>query len=249
VDARRLATTSTLPIGRCVGNGHARSAAEPSVRSKYRVRGRYRELPLRVAACAIALAALAGCGSSSSSAATTTTAATAAAKSPSGASGGGGGAGGGGGTPSSHPTPTPAPTAGTLPTSTEPDTSSPTAPGFGPYTVKQTQTLGGESINGQVCDVRIPFSVNAATSKVAWAFVFRPIGDGGTGNFSYSYNIPSAGESHQGTGSYKVSNSDQSGTRQVSLAGSDHVVFKGFDGNIPVRYKFDLVPGRSCGAG
>ena len=33
------------------------------------------------------------------------------------------------------------------------------------------------------------------------------------------------------------------GTQQLSLAVSDHVVFKGFDGNIlPLRYKFNLAP-------
>jgi hypothetical protein len=167
----------------------------------------------------------------------------------SGASGGGGGGGGGGGAPVSHPASTPAPTTLTLPASTEPETSLLTTPDFGAYTVKQIETLGGESISGLVCDLRRPYTVNAATSKVAWVFQFSPIENGGTGNVSYSYSIPSAGESHTATGTYKVGDSDQSGTRRVELTVSDHVIFKGFDGNIPNRYKFDLVPAPSCPAG
>jgi hypothetical protein len=209
------------------------------------------------------LAVLGGCGSSSSSdattipttvpttVATTTTAATAVPTSLSGASGAGsgGGGGGGGGTPASPPAPTPVPTIETVPPSSAPETSLLNTPYFGAYTVKQIETLGGESINGLVCDVRLPFVVNAATSKVAWVFLFTPTGNGGTGNVAYTYNIPSAGESHQATGTYTVTDSDQSGTRHVDLTVSDHVVFKGFDGNIPVHYKFDLVPASTCPAG
>jgi hypothetical protein len=136
-----------------------------------------------------------------------------------------------------------------VPTSSEPDTSLPDTPDFGAYTVKQIETLGGESINGLVCDIRRPFTVNAATSKAAWAFLFTPTGNGGTGTVSYAYSIPSAGESHVATGTYTVTDSDQTGTRHVELSVSDHVVFKGFDGNIPVQYKFDLVPAPTCPAG
>ncbi|MGZ4673315.1 MAG: hypothetical protein ACXWBO_11520 [Ilumatobacteraceae bacterium] len=216
---------------------------------------------MRVVPFAIVLAALGGCGSSSSSdattipttttttIATTTTSATAVPTSLSGASGGGGGGDGGGGTPTSPPAPTPVPTIATLPPSSEPDTSLLNTPDFGAYTVKQIETVGGESINGLVCDVRHPFVVNAATSKVAWVFLFTPTGNGGTGNVSYAYSIPSAGESHAATGTYTVTDSDQSGTRHVSLTVSDHVVFKGFDGNMPLHYKFDLVPASTCPAG
>ena len=207
------------------------------------------------------LAALGGCGSSGSSdattipttttIATTTTSTTAVPTSLSGASGGGSGGdgSGGGGTPASPPAPTPVPTIATVPPSSEPETSLLDTPDFGAYTVKQIETLGGESINGLVCDIRQPFVVNAATSKVAWVFLFTPTGDGGTGNVSYTYSIPSAGESHDATGNYTVTDSDQSGTRHVNLTVSDHVVFKGFDGNIPAHYKFDLVPASTCPAG
>jgi hypothetical protein len=136
----------------------------------------------------------------------------------------------------------------TLPTSTEPETTLPT-PDFGAYTVKQIETVGGETINGSVCDVRRPFAVNAATSRVGWVFLFSPTGNGGTGSVSYAYSIPSAGESHTATGTYTVSDSDPNGTRHVDLTVSDHVVFKGFDGNIPLNYKFDLVPAADCPAG
>jgi hypothetical protein len=224
--------------------------------SKHRRCTRNRKLPLRVVPFAIVLAALGGCGSSSSSDATTipttttiATTTTAVPTSLAGASGNGSGGNGGGATPASPPAPTPVPTIETVPPSSAPDTSLPDTPYFGAYTVKQIQSLGGESINGLVCDIRQPFGVNAATSKVAWVFLFTPTGNGATGNVSYTYNIPSAGESHQATGTYTVTDSDQSGTRHADLTVSDHVVFKGFDGNIPVHYKFDLVPGPACPAG
>ena len=112
--------------------------------------------------------------------------------------------------------------------------------------MKQVETLGGESISGIVCSPSRRFTVAARTSKVAWTFVFAP--DGATaGAVSYAYSIPSAGESHQATGSYKVSPSEHDGTLHLSLTVSDHVVFKGFDGKIPVRYTFDLVPTGTAG--
>ena len=223
--------------------------------SMHRHCSRNRKAFLRVIPFTVVLVALGGCGSSSSSGATTiaTTIATATTSTPtvptslSGASGGGNS--GGGGTPASPPAPTPVPSIETVPTSSEPDTSLPDTPYFGAYTVTQIQTLGGESINGLVCDIRQPFGVNAATSKVAWVLLFTPTGNGGTGNVSYAYSIPSAGENHDATGTYTVTDSDQAGTRHVDLSVSDHVVFKGFDGNIPVQYKFDLVPAAACPAG
>jgi hypothetical protein len=35
---------------------------------------------------------------------------------------------------------------------------------------------------------------------------------------------------------------DKNGTLQLTMSVSDHVVFKGFDGNMPNNYKFNLVP-------
>ena len=114
-------------------------------------------------------------------------------------------------------------------------------PNAGPYVVKQVESLGGETISGIVCSSSHPFTVNAATSKVAWVFVFLPE-NAGHGNVNYSYSIPSAGEAHTASGKYTVSPPDKDGTLHLSLQVSDHVTFKGFDGNIPVSYKFDLVP-------
>lgn len=116
----------------------------------------------------------------------------------------------------------------------------------GPYAVKQVESLGGKSISGTVCSTASPFSVAARTSKAAWTFGFVPR-DATAGSVSYSYSIPSAGESHQAKGTYTVSAPTTDGTLHVSLKVSDHVVFKGFDGNIPLVYKFDLVPAGGSG--
>ncbi len=110
-----------------------------------------------------------------------------------------------------------------------------------PYVVNQIETLGKESISGFVCSLSQPFTVQAAAPEVGWTFVFAPL-SAQNGNVSYEYSIPSAGESHQATGTYTIARLDNAGSLQLSLQVSDHVVFKGFDGNIPVRYKFNLVP-------
>jgi hypothetical protein len=141
-----------------------------------------------------------------------------------GSGGGSGGNAGSGGSSEESPTPT------SLLTITS-----------GPYAVKQIETLGGEKISGTVCSTSAPFVVAAATSKVAWTFGFLPT-DADKGKVSYAYNIPSAGESHAASGTYTIAQPGADGTRRLSLQVSDHVVFKGFDGNIPLRYKFDLVP-------
>jgi hypothetical protein len=107
--------------------------------------------------------------------------------------------------------------------------------------VKQIETLGGETISGVVCSLLLPFSVNSVTPRVSFVFVFAPR-DTGHGQVTYAYFIPSAGESHDAKGNYTISPASADGTLLLSLAVSDHVVFKGFDGNIPLQYKFDLVP-------
>jgi hypothetical protein len=101
--------------------------------------------------------------------------------------------------------------------------------------------LGGEVISGVVCSLKLPFSVNSVTPRVSFVFVFVPV-DAGHGRVTYAYSIPSAGESHDATGNYTISPAGADGTLLLSLAVSDHVVFKGFDGNLPVQYKFNLVP-------
>ena len=135
------------------------------------------------------------------------------------------------------PTPTPTPTATQTPTPTP----TPPLPSAGPYVVKQIETLGGETISGVVCSVSLPFSMNSVTSRVSFVFVFAPL-DVQHGQVTYKYSIPSAGESHDAKGNYTIGPADKDGTLHLSLSVSDHVVFKGFDGNIPLRYKFDLVP-------
>jgi hypothetical protein len=109
------------------------------------------------------------------------------------------------------------------------------------YHVKQIETLGGESISGIVCSLTKPFSVLSVTPHVTFSFNFVPLNEQ-RGNVTYVYSIPSAGESHDASGTYSLTSVDNQGTLQLTLSVSDHVVFKGFDGNIPNRYKFNLVP-------
>jgi len=111
----------------------------------------------------------------------------------------------------------------------------------GPYTVQQIETLGGEAISGTVCSTSKPFSVLSVTPKVTFTFNFGPQ-DATRGNVTYTYSISSAGESHDAAGTYTLTGLDKTGTLQLSLTVSDHVVFKGFDGKVPYRYKFNLVP-------
>ena len=111
----------------------------------------------------------------------------------------------------------------------------------GPYTVKQIETLGGEAISGTVCSTTRPFSVLSVTPHATFTFNFVPL-EAQRGNVMYAYSIPSAGESHDAAGTYTLAGVDKAGTLQLSLTVSDHVVFKGFDGNIPNHYKFNLVP-------
>ena len=120
-------------------------------------------------------------------------------------------------------------------------TQPPPSPSGGPYVVKQVETLGGEVLSGYACKVTQPFNVTSATPRVTFVFNFAPL-DGQHGNVTYRYSIPSAGEMHDAAGTYTLSPLDTDGTLQLSLVVSDHVVFKGFDGNIPNRYKFNLVP-------
>ena len=116
-----------------------------------------------------------------------------------------------------------------------------TLPSGGPYVVKQIETLGGEVISGTVCSLTQPFSVLSATPHVTFTFNFVPQ-DVQRGKVTYTYDISSAGEAHDAAGTYTLSPVGTDGTLQLSLTVSDHVVFKGFDGNILNRYKLNLVP-------
>ena len=200
----------------------------------------------------IVLVALTGCQSSSTSGPTSSTTTTVGAVTPVVAGGGSAGVNDGA-TPrvSAPPVTTTPPVTTVAPTTTVADTTTAPSGVPGPYQVKQTRTLGHETISGSVCDVRRGFMVNAIAPAVSWNFVFTPTGPDGsqgpvTGTVAYAYNISSAGESHDATGSYAVSGADPDGTRHVSLTVRDHVVFHGFDGVIPVSYSFDLVPTATC---
>ena len=112
--------------------------------------------------------------------------------------------------------------------------------------VRQVESLGGEVISGTVCSVTRPFAVTSTTPRVSFVFLFSPISPT-HGHVGYAYSIRSANEHHDAKGSYTLSGPDPDGTLHLALKVSDHVVFKGFDGNIPVGYRFDLVPsGEAC---
>ena len=111
----------------------------------------------------------------------------------------------------------------------------------GPYRVVQVETLGGETISGFVCALDKPFAVHMATPKVTFDTGFVP-SDNTRGAVTYAYNIPSAGESHEAHGSYTITPPAKDGTLSLAFQVSDHVVFHGFDGNIPLRYKMNLAP-------
>ncbi len=111
----------------------------------------------------------------------------------------------------------------------------------GPFVVKQTVTLGHETISGTVCDITKPFTVPAVAPNVSWNFNFIPA-DASKGTWTYAYTIQSAGESHDASGTYTIGLPAMDGTLTLTMKGSDHVVFTGFNGNLPVSYQFNLVP-------
>ncbi len=139
-------------------------------------------------------------------------------------------------TPTMTPTPSPTPTLTATPT--------PVPQSGGPYIVEQTETLGGEKISGQVCRLTQPFGVTSVTPKVSFVFVFVPSA-ADHGKVTYSYSIPSAGESHDAAGTYTIRPIAGTNKLLLSLTVSDHVVFHGFDGHIPLAYQFGLVPDSS----
>jgi len=142
-------------------------------------------------------------------------------------SGGGNGQGGSGGNNNGASTPAPTP--------------DPTPSPQGPYVVKQIVTLGDETIAGEVCSTAVAFGVNVTTPKITFTISFAPETVEG-GKWSESYSFPSLGETHDANGSYTLSPAGPDGTLLLTMKGSDHVVFNGFDGNLPLNYQFDLVP-------
>ncbi len=143
----------------------------------------------------------------------------------------------------STPSATPSPIRTSTPTwtPTETETATPVPQTGGPYVVEQTETLGGEKISGVACDLANPFDVTSAAPAITFVFRFFPAASD-HGQVTYAYSIPSAGESHNATGSYSIQPIKGSNKLHLSLKVSDHVVFHGFDGNIPLRYEFNLAP-------
>lgn len=123
---------------------------------------------------------------------------------------------------------------------TLPNTNLPST-GQGAYAVKQTMTLGGEAISGAVCSLTQPFSVNFNTPKVAFVTGYVPT-SASQGTWTYAYNISSAGETHNASGSYTISSPSPDGTLVLTMTGKDNVAFKGFSGPFPTHYSFKLVP-------
>ncbi len=113
--------------------------------------------------------------------------------------------------------------------------------------VKQIRSLGGETLSGVVCSTSKQFSVTFTTPKVTFTTLYIP-NDATNGKLVYAYSIPSAGESHDATGAYTISPPGKDGTLLLTEQVRDHVVFKGFDGVLPVNYSFNLVPSQdtSC---
>jgi hypothetical protein len=115
----------------------------------------------------------------------------------------------------------------------------------GPFTVKQTMNLGGETLSGTVCDLTKQFAVQAVAPAVSWTFLFSP-GSATQGTVTYAYTISSAGETHNASGNYTVGLPAADGTLVLSMTVRDHVTFNGFDGTFPLTYKFSLVPAANC---
>jgi hypothetical protein len=144
-------------------------------------------------------------------------------------------------TATATPTATSTATATATPTATDTPTDTPVpTPVLGPYVVKQTTVLGHETLSGAVCKLTDPFIVTASAPEVTFTFNFAPQA-ADHGRLTYAYSIPRAGETHDATGTYTIQPAGTDGTLVLSMNVSDHVTFKGFDGNIPVKYQFDLV--------
>ena len=119
----------------------------------------------------------------------------------------------------------------------------------GPYVVTQTMSLGRETISGSACDEAQPFDVHFVTRPATFDARFEPATAAGQpGQWHYGYGIPRAGESHAAQGTFTLQADLAARALHVTMTGSDHVVFKGFDGNMPIDYQFDLVatPGAPC---
>jgi len=127
---------------------------------------------------------------------------------------------------------------------TQAPTPIPTPVSGAPYVVKQIQTLGDETVSGEVCDPARPFVVTSTTPRISFKMNFVPQTPGG-GNLTYAYSFPSLGETHDARGNYTLKPTGSGGTLLLSMTVSDHVVFNGFNGNKAISYTFDLVPSQN----
>ena len=120
---------------------------------------------------------------------------------------------------------------------------------LGPYHIVKVMNLGGETVDGVVCGIDQPFVVHMQTRPATFDIKFEPA-DKAHGMWTYAYDIPRAGESHNASGEYTVSPPAADGSRSLTIDGKDFVTFKGFAGPMPMHYVFGLSPisGRSdCG--
>jgi hypothetical protein len=142
-----------------------------------------------------------------------------------GAAPGAGGAGGGGSQPNSTPE------------------------SLGPYRVVKVMDRAGEAVSGIVCAIDRPFVVHMQTRPATFDIEFEPA-DKSRGTWTYSYDIPTAGESHRAHGEHTVSAAAAEGTRSLTIDGPDFVTFRGFAGPIQMHYVMGLTPiadGGGCG--
>jgi hypothetical protein len=118
----------------------------------------------------------------------------------------------------------------------------------GPYHVVKVMDLGGETLDGTVCAINQPFVVSMATPKITFDIQFVPT-DKTQGTWTYAYNFADLGETHDASGSYTISVPAGDGTRSLTIDGSDHVVFNGFDGSFPMHYVIGLSPSAEAACG
>jgi len=111
---------------------------------------------------------------------------------------------------------------------------------LGPYHIVKVMNLGGEMVDGVVCGIDRPFVVHMQTRPATFDIKFEP-DDKAHGMWTYTYDIPRAGESHKANGEYTMSPPAADGSRSLTIDGKDFVTFKGFAGPMPMHYVFGLM--------
>jgi hypothetical protein len=121
--------------------------------------------------------------------------------------------------------------------------SNPAAPvqALGPYRVVKVMDRAGETVDGVVCALDRPFIVHMHTRPATFDIAFEPA-DSAHGTWTYTYDIPRAGESHKASGEHAVSAPAADGSRTLTIDGKDFVTFKGFAGPMPMKYVIGLAP-------